>query len=64
MTSLEKVMVIGASLGLSEQIAKLFPAPLEPKVQTQVDQDALSAAEQKRLRRAERNRTLERKVMA
>ena len=57
MNSLNKVVVIGASLGLHRQIAALFPEPKPAKLLTEYDQAALSKAEAKRQRRQQRNQS-------
>ena len=45
MESLYKVMVIGAGLGLYNQIAEMFPEPKPAKALTERDKAALSKAE-------------------
>ena len=56
MNSLYKVMVIGADLGLHNQIAAMFPEPKPAKALTERDKTALSKAEAKRQRRQQRNK--------
>ena len=55
MSSLHKIMVISAGLGLHSQIAALFPEPKPTKALTEHDKAALSKAEAKRQRRQQRN---------
>ena len=52
--ALNRVLVIGAGLGLSSQMAALFPEPKPTKQQTQADLERLAAAEQRRARRRQR----------
>lgn len=49
-----RVMVIGASLGLSSQMAELPPEPKPARQQTSIDIERLAAAEQRRARRRQR----------
>lgn len=50
--ALHKVMVIGAGLGLTRQIAAIFPEPKPAKQLTDSDRRRLAGAEAKRARRA------------
>lgn len=52
--ALRRVLVIGAGLGLSSQMAALFPEPKPAKQQTRADLERLAAAEQRRARRRQR----------
>ena len=52
MTPLQKMVTIGAGLGLSRQIAALFPEPKASKVLTAADHDRIAKAEAKRKRKA------------
>ncbi|WP_019407203.1 hypothetical protein [Stutzerimonas stutzeri] len=58
MNDLHRVMVIGAALGVSSQMASLFPEPNRTKQLTEADMRRIALAEQKRLRREARNRKL------
>lgn len=50
-----RIVVIGAALGLSSQIASMFPEPKPVKQITERDERNILRAEQKRMRRQERN---------
>ena len=60
MSDLHKILIVGASMGLAHQLAALLPDRQPPRPITEADTEALSAAEVKRQRRAERNRKQER----
>lgn len=60
MNNLHKVLIVGASLGLLPRMSELFPSPKPVRPITERDTAAISAAEAKRQRRAERNRKQER----
>ncbi|HBS81060.1 MAG: hypothetical protein CMK99_13390 [Pseudomonas sp.] len=53
--SLRRVVVIGASLGLTSKIAAMFPDAKPARMKTQADLDRIAAAEAKRARRAEKH---------
>lgn len=53
---LPRIVVIGAALGLSSQIAAMFPEPKSVKQITERDERNILRAEQKRLRRQKRNK--------
>lgn len=52
--ALNRVLVIGAGLGVSSRIADLFPEPKPAKQKTPADLKRLEAAEQRRARRRQR----------
>lgn len=56
MSSLHKIMVIGASLGLHGQMGSLFMEPKPTNPLTERDKTALDKAEAKRQRRIQRNK--------
>ena len=56
MNTLRKVLLVGASLGLAEQLAAIFPEPKPEKVLGERDKANIANAELKRQRRIERNR--------
>ncbi len=56
MSRLHKFMVIGAGLGLHNQIEALLTEPKPAKALTERDKAALSKAEAKRQRRQQRNK--------
>lgn len=57
MNTLRKVLLIGASLGIAEQLAAVFPEPKPEKVISERDKANIANAELKRQRRIERNRS-------
>ena len=60
MSDLHKILIVGASLGLLPKLTELFSSPKPVRNITERDAAAISAAEAKRQRRAERNRKQER----
>ena len=52
MNSLEKLVIIGAGLGYTRDIASLFPIPKPKKTVTEADLDRIIAAQAKRDRKA------------
>ncbi len=57
-SQLHRVMVIGAALGVSSQMASLFPEPKPTKQLTEADMRKIALAQNKRLKREARNRRL------
>ena len=57
-SQLHRVMVIGAALGVSSQMASLFPEPKPTKQRTEADMRKIALAQNKRLKREARNRRL------
>lgn len=57
MNTLHKVLLIGASLGIAEQLAAAFPEPKPEKVISERDKANIANAELKRQRRIELNRS-------
>lgn len=55
MNELHKVLILGASMGLAQQMAELLPKPRQGKVVTDADLATIKAAEEKRKRRQARN---------
>lgn len=58
MNDLHKILIVGAGMGLGDRLAALLPSAAPEKVITESDREALAAAEAKRRRRAERNKSL------
>jgi hypothetical protein len=59
MNGLQKLMIIGAGMGIAHQMAALLPTKDETRPMTEIDREAMRAAEEKRQRRAARNRAME-----
>lgn len=53
-SQLHRVMLIGAALGVSSQMASFFPEPKPVRQQTKADLERLAAAERRRARRRQR----------
>lgn len=58
MQDLHRILIVGASVVLSSRIAEIFPEPRQEKPADAAALARMAAAERKRLRRQDRNRTL------
>lgn len=56
MNTLYKLLLVGASLGIANQLAAAFPEPKPEKVISERDKANIAKAELKRQRRIERNK--------
>lgn len=54
---MRKIIIIGAALGLGKQIASLLPVTKPSRQLTDFDKARIDAANRKRARRIERNRS-------